>query len=750
MVRYVSNKIIRYTSKDYESIKDDLVDSIDALSATWTSREDGDAGMVLVKLMSALGDMLSYNLDKQALEYYAPTVTQRKNASKLFDLVSYKMRWYRSATTQVTLTYQAVLSEEMDIYHSAETLVNNLIKKYSKIPENNPGDGTWQECQALVNRYIQHYEGVTSPTYYIPYDNETSSHEWDVDYATSITWDEAVSFLQLCVSAFDYWKTDSSNSLDISETSSSNLITSYLYGNGGGAISYILDPIVNVNTLDTSKHIRLQPYVPTKFKAIEGSIKSVQFTADSINDNCYYIPLPDVDDEHMYVLWESHETLREIKKVDNLLTYIDPQADENGNPEVCFEFKVDDFDYPYIELSNYWKQVLGTDGTFTLHTIQSSGSGGNITKDYLTSISVPSGYVAVSNMDNNEFVVDSEKTICSPGFNPQSARDAYIDSLNYIMTYNTLVTIYDFARFTRRQDMISNAIAIDCQYASDLNKAIDKECDTYTIEQLEDILGVTIPEKTDENLFRYRKYLKNIRHVNYKYEYSKRTKQDNEYNYDVPDNDFVVYTLNMYPIVNDFQTEIPASGDEDQPKIIAEFVNFETQPINIPYKIYKLYNPSVVADNLSAAYKSCRILNIEPSFQTGVRVFDWRCCGCIHLTKSVNASEAASIVAAVVTALKVAFAPQNLTIGKKISYMEVLDVITNCDNRIRYFEGGIGKKSMIYFTPSYEEKYFNTEAYFNPESIMRYVQTVDEITSDDGEYKNMIYVDPSYIQGDSV
>ena len=40
-------------------------------------------GMVLIKLMSILGDMLFYNLDIQSLEVYPNTVIQRKNAVQL-------------------------------------------------------------------------------------------------------------------------------------------------------------------------------------------------------------------------------------------------------------------------------------------------------------------------------------------------------------------------------------------------------------------------------------------------------------------------------------------------------------------------------------------------------------------------------------------------------------------------------------------------------------------------------------------
>ena len=112
----MSNSYLQYTSKDYDSIYKDLTDSISGISDTWTSREDSDPGIVLVKLMSALGDMLSYNMDKQSLEYYGPTVTQRKNAAKLFNLIGYRMHWYKSAKTLLTLKNTTIVPTQINFY----------------------------------------------------------------------------------------------------------------------------------------------------------------------------------------------------------------------------------------------------------------------------------------------------------------------------------------------------------------------------------------------------------------------------------------------------------------------------------------------------------------------------------------------------------------------------------------------------------------------------------------------------------
>lgn len=98
-----SAKKVDYTSKDYVTILDDLINSISGISQKWNSTDQNDPGLILVKLMSILGDMLFYNQDMQSLEVYPNSVTQRKNAATIYKLIGYKMRWYKSATLQANI-----------------------------------------------------------------------------------------------------------------------------------------------------------------------------------------------------------------------------------------------------------------------------------------------------------------------------------------------------------------------------------------------------------------------------------------------------------------------------------------------------------------------------------------------------------------------------------------------------------------------------------------------------------------------
>lgn len=110
------------TSRDYTAIYTELLNAIPSLTEAWDTVEDTDPGVVLIKLMSMLGDMLSYNHDKSILELYPSTVTQRKNAMQIYKLMGYKMRWYRSAEVKAVFSYSGNVSDS-----------NIIIPAYSSI-----------------------------------------------------------------------------------------------------------------------------------------------------------------------------------------------------------------------------------------------------------------------------------------------------------------------------------------------------------------------------------------------------------------------------------------------------------------------------------------------------------------------------------------------------------------------------------------------------------------------------------------
>ena len=99
-----SRGLIKYTSRDYNSLVSDFWDLVPKLTDLWKPEADADPGVVLGKYLASVADMLGVNLDLLANELYGQSVTQRKNAEKIFGLIGYIPGWYTAARTEVTFT----------------------------------------------------------------------------------------------------------------------------------------------------------------------------------------------------------------------------------------------------------------------------------------------------------------------------------------------------------------------------------------------------------------------------------------------------------------------------------------------------------------------------------------------------------------------------------------------------------------------------------------------------------------------
>ena len=83
--------------------------------------------------------------------------------------------------------------------------------------------------------------------------------------------------------------------------------------------------------------------------------------------------------------------------------------------------------------------------------------------------------------------------------------------------------------------------------------------------------------------------------------------------------------------------------------------------------------------------------------------------------------------------------------------MDVIDVINNCDSRIKYFDAGYGIEPLIDYAEC-----FDVKNYFNDISIMRFNQySVPSAGSNESEMYNcneageqLIVIDPSCIKKD--
>jgi hypothetical protein len=80
---------VDYTSRDYGSLVNDLINLIPTYLPEWTDRSPGDFGIVLIELFSYMGDIINFYSDRIANEAFLATAQQRQSVLNLASLLDY-------------------------------------------------------------------------------------------------------------------------------------------------------------------------------------------------------------------------------------------------------------------------------------------------------------------------------------------------------------------------------------------------------------------------------------------------------------------------------------------------------------------------------------------------------------------------------------------------------------------------------------------------------------------------------------
>lgn len=97
-----------YASRDFDTIKQDLLARASRVMPEWTDRDPSDFGMLLVDLWASTADVLHYYIDRAAGEAMLPTAQQRESVLALANLLDYVPRGRTSATGTVTINNTGV------------------------------------------------------------------------------------------------------------------------------------------------------------------------------------------------------------------------------------------------------------------------------------------------------------------------------------------------------------------------------------------------------------------------------------------------------------------------------------------------------------------------------------------------------------------------------------------------------------------------------------------------------------------
>ena len=120
----INNK--SYIKKDFYQIYPEIVDLVKELTEYWDpeNTNESDPGVVLLKIAAFVADKLNYNIDKNILEAFITSATQEEAVRKICELMGYNMKYYNSATTEISFMWTGEeLSESPTISESDDSIV---------------------------------------------------------------------------------------------------------------------------------------------------------------------------------------------------------------------------------------------------------------------------------------------------------------------------------------------------------------------------------------------------------------------------------------------------------------------------------------------------------------------------------------------------------------------------------------------------------------------------------------------------
>lgn len=605
--------IVSYTSRDYESLVEEFWKMVPRLTELWQPGVDddiwrpeanADPGVVLGKYLASVADMLGVNLDWMANEVFAPSVSQRKDAEKVFGLIGYELGFYTAARTEVEFKNNSTVDLKIDFGFNGSNFCT-----------------------------LNAYTDITKQPRVITYN-----------------------ILPL------------TNTYGATETRSKRSVLTE-----------------NLDVFAESDIVTLKPGQSVTRVAIEGELRYVNVSVESIKRSNYIVTLPSqhIDTTAIWVKARSSQTADSFLQTQWIQC---SSPAEFIQPEPRFAVTYDSYSNAQLQISNYLNQLENYDKNWlTIYWIDCSGVigcvGQNVLQDLLLakpdqSIDSNSGDLLVSNLPNT---VELPHTHVVVGKSPETAKEAYFNSRNYINTWDSLITLPDFNRFLNREPGVDCGIVIDCQKALEYNLAV------YNDENLTDsqkskmyITKYDFPE--GDPIFDWGKVL------NLGFDPSDPNKF-------VFSTNFKRYTAMCFAIHNDFKPSTYGRGQSDKAQIRKQ-INF------VRYK-----PPTQFITNVERDYKPLQAMTVDLEFGWA-RIFPFYCVGTITPTKPVSKDVAETIISKAKEALALYFSPANRKFSVKPTLMEVIDVIEKSDSRIRHFDPGSAKTEGIVWADC-DIDYFN-------------------------------------------
>lgn len=448
----------------------------------------------------------------------------------------------------------------------------------------------------------------------------------------------------------------------------------------------------NVDVFTNTDLVTLESGASCTRVAIEGDLRSYSISVDDVKKNNYVITLPS---QHVdtTAIWVKGRTALSSLDFDRTRWTQVANVAEFDTPEPRFCVTYDNYSNAQITISNYLNQLANYEGYYlTVFWIDCSGVIGCVGADVLGNLlfanpqpngaNYQAGEIQISNLSNT---VEFPHTYTVTGRSPETAKEAYYNSRNYINTWDSLVTLPDYTRFLKREAGVDCGIVIDCQKALEINLAIYKDTNLTASQKSKlYITNMDFPTGASSSMYNWNQLLGED-FTNKKIPFTTGFKRN---------------TAMCYAIHNDFKDDVWGQGTI-LPVQITNGVNY------ITYR-----PPQMFIDNVISDFKPLQSMTVDMEFGS-CRVFDFYIVGQVYTKSPVSADVGKVIVTKIKEALALHFAPANREFNQKPTVMEVVNLIQKeVDDRIIYFDAGSPSNPMI--------KWVHDPEYFNYISFARY------------------------------
>jgi len=130
---------VRYTSKDFTSIKSDLIEYTKAyFPDTYKDFNETSPGMMMIELTSYVGDVLSYYIDYNYKENVLATATEKRNVVRLSEFLGYKVSPNTPSLVRLRVTTDVGVDADGNVDYSdaPQNPINSGLQIQSNIDSN--------------------------------------------------------------------------------------------------------------------------------------------------------------------------------------------------------------------------------------------------------------------------------------------------------------------------------------------------------------------------------------------------------------------------------------------------------------------------------------------------------------------------------------------------------------------------------------------------------------------------------------